>query len=90
VRSSRVVLFGTATMVGAVLGWTVARLETSRHAGSLFDRRPRRRYAALVALESRRGPETIQLLRDYLRWERQPLLRQRARGLLRRLESALA
>ena len=35
------------------------------------------------------GVETVRLLRDYLEWESQPMLRRRAEGILRRLEAAL-
>jgi hypothetical protein len=34
--------------------------------------------------------DTARLLRDYLAWERQPMLRRRAEMILKRLESALA
>jgi hypothetical protein len=33
--------------------------------------------------------ETVRLLRDYVSWERQPVLRRRAETILRRLESNL-
>ena len=35
------------------------------------------------------GVETIRLLRDYLEWERHPVLRRRAKGIVRRMEAAL-
>jgi hypothetical protein len=35
------------------------------------------------------GVETVRLLRDYLEWERHPVLRRRARGIVRRMEAAL-
>jgi hypothetical protein len=33
--------------------------------------------------------ETVRLLRDYLAWERQPVLRRRAHAILRGLEATL-
>jgi hypothetical protein len=49
-----------------------------------------RRLAALGYLAGQEGVETARLLRDYLAWERQPMLRRRAEGILKRLESTLA
>jgi hypothetical protein len=34
--------------------------------------------------------ETVRLLRDYLAWERQPMLRRRAEAIVRRMEATLA
>ena len=39
---------------------------------------------------ARAGVETVRLLRDYLAWERQPVLRRRAEAILRRMEATLA
>lgn len=89
-RGSRLLLAGTATAVGAALGWAVARHKVERSRGSLFHALPRRRLAALAALETRATTDTLHVLRDYLSWERQPMLRRRATRLLRRLEGRLA
>ena len=42
------------------------------------------------ALAGQTGVDTIRLLRDYLAWERQPVLRRRAQAILRGLEASLA
>lgn len=88
-RGSRLVLAGTATVVGLALGWTVARHQVERHRGSLFHPRVHRRLAALAALETHATTDTLHVLRDYVRWEQQPTLRRRAGRLLRRLEARL-
>jgi hypothetical protein len=49
-----------------------------------------RRLAALGYLAGQDGVETARLLRDYLAWERQPVLRRRAEAILKRLQSTLA
>ena len=49
-----------------------------------------RRLAALGYLAGQAGVETARLLRDYLAWERHPMLRRRAEGILKRLQSTLA
>jgi hypothetical protein len=49
-----------------------------------------RRLGALGYLAGQTGVDTIRLLRDYLAWERQPVLRRRAQAILRGLESSLA
>lgn len=55
----------------------------------LFSANPVRRYAAVSYLGARPSVDTARLLRDYLRWEPIPLLRRRARRVLRALEAAL-
>jgi hypothetical protein len=60
-----------------------------KHQEDLFSPRPLRRLAALGNLAASEGVETVRLLRDYLEWESQPMLRRRAEGILRRLEAAL-
>ena len=69
----------------------VAQRRLATHQRDLFSPRPLRRLGALGYL-SRGGPsvDTIRLLRDYLAWERQPVLRRRAQAILRGLESSLA
>ena len=49
-----------------------------------------RRLAALGYLAGQDGVETARLLRDYLAWERQPVLRRRAEAILKRLKTTLA
>lgn len=74
---------------GAVLGLRLAGGHRRRHRHHLFSPRPLRRLAALGGLADGAGVETVRLLRDYLEWESHPMLRRRARAVLRRLEVAL-
>ena len=45
--------------------------------------------AALGFLAGQNEVETVRLLRDYLAWERQPMLRRRAEAIVRRMEATL-
>ncbi len=81
------VLLGVAA--GAALGWVLAEGHLGRHRQDLFSPRPLRRFAALGNLAAEGNVETVRLLRDYLEWERHPVLRRRAAGIVRRLEAAL-
>ncbi|HWA57573.1 MAG TPA: hypothetical protein VG692_09985 [Gemmatimonadales bacterium] len=74
---------------GAAAGWLLAQDRIRHHRTDLFSRRPLRRMAALAGLRAEPGVETIRLLRDYLEWERHPVLRRRAKGIVRRMEAAL-
>lgn len=78
-----------AVMAGAALGWAAAGGWERKNRGDLFHPRPLRRLAALGWLERQPGAETLGLLRDYLVWERAPLLRRRASALLRRFEATV-
>lgn len=82
-----------AVMAGAVLGlaagWIWGQQHQGRHRTDLFSPKPLRRLSALGYLAGQGGIETVRLLQDYLTWERQPLLRRRAEGLVRRLEATL-
>lgn len=91
VRSS----WGTLGLValGVALGtaagfcaWSQQQI-SSRQA--LFHASPRRRLAALGYLRAQPSVDSARLLREYLRWEPLPLLRRRARGVLRRTERLL-
>ena len=75
--------------LGVALGWAVAARHVGRHRDALFSPKPLSRLAALTALAEGGGAETVWLLRDYLAWERVPLLRRRAATIVRRLETAL-
>ena len=55
----------------------------------LFSPHPMSRYHALSYLAARPSVDTARLLRDYLRWETHPLLRRRARRVLRAVEASL-
>ena len=78
-----------AVMAGVALGWAAAGYREHHHRRDLFHPRPLRRLAALGWLEQQPGADTLRLLRDYLAWERIPLLQRRAGGLLRRFEATL-
>lgn len=82
--------FAGGLLVGAVGGWILAQRRFANHRRDLFSPRPLRRLAALGFLAGQGGVETVRLLRDYLAWERQPMLRRRAEALVRRLETTLA
>jgi hypothetical protein len=86
---SRGFLFAGGAMVGAAAGWVLAQRRLTFHRRDLFSPRPMRRLAALGYLAGQGGVETVRLLRDYVSWERQPVLRRRAETILRRLESNL-
>jgi hypothetical protein len=82
-------LAAAAVVAGVAIGWLVAGRRERLHRADLFHPRPLRRLAALGWLEGQPGAETLRLLRDYLVWERVPLLQRRAGGLLRRFEATL-
>ena len=87
-RNHEWVLIGLA--IGAAVGalaWSGAQHAYRR---DLFSRHPLRRLAALGHLAGRRSVETVQLLREYIAWERQPALRRRAVRMLRDAERAVA
>jgi len=86
---SRGLLFASGAMVGAAAGWVLAQRRLTFHRRDLFSPRPMRRLAALGYLAGQGDVETVRLLRDYVSWERQPVLRRRAETILRRLESNL-
>ncbi len=86
---SRRVAVALGVAAGAVMGWMLAQNHVDRHRQDLFSPRPLRRLAALAALAGQQRAETVQLLRDYLEWERHPLLRRRAQTIVRRSEAAL-
>jgi hypothetical protein len=77
-------------MLGATAGWVLAQRRLTFHRRDLFSPRPMRRLAALGYLAGQGGVETARLLRDYLSWERQTVLRRRAEAILKRLEDTLA
>jgi len=87
---SRGLLFGGGAVLGAAAGWVLAQRRLTFHRRDLFSPRPMRRLAALGYLAGQDEVETARLLRDYLAWERQPMLRRRAEAILKRLQSTLA
>ncbi|MGH7525454.1 MAG: hypothetical protein ACREMX_01990 [Gemmatimonadales bacterium] len=87
---SRGWLFAGGVALGAVAGWVLAQRRLTFHQRDLFSPRPLRRLAALGFLAGESGVDTVRLLRDYLAWERQPILRRRAEAIVRRMEATLA
>jgi len=80
-----------AVGAAAALGALLVRDQISRHQRDLFSPHPLRRLAALGYLGGRPASvDNILLLRDFLAWERRPLLRRRATTLLARMQSSLA
>ena len=55
----------------------------------LFSHHPVRRFAAISYLGARPSVDTVRLLKDYIAWEPHPLLRRRARRVLRAVEQIL-
>jgi hypothetical protein len=86
---SRGLLFTSGAVLGAAAGWVLAQRRLTFHRRDLFSPRPMRRLAALGYLSGQGDVETVRLLRDYLSWERQQVLRRRAEAILRRMESSL-
>jgi hypothetical protein len=87
---SRGVLFAAMASAGLVAGWMYAQHRLAHHKRDLFSRHPLRRMAALQFLAGQGGVETVRLLRDYVSWEMQPMLRRRGEALLRRMQASLA
>ena len=88
-RSLRPVAFSLSALAGITLGWALAQRYLDRHQAALFSPHRRRRHAALGYLAGRPAPDTLRLLRDYLSWERHPVLRRRARRIVQELERSL-
>jgi hypothetical protein len=86
---SRSWLFAGGAVMGAAAGWLLAQQRFTYHRRDLFSPRPLRRLAALGFLAGQNEVETVRLLRDYLAWERQPMLRRRAEAIVRRMEATL-
>lgn len=74
-------------LLAGALGWSAAQHAYRRE---LFSRHPLRRLAALGHLAGRPTLATAQLLREYIAWERRPMLRARAVRLLRNVEQVVA
>lgn len=85
----RSLVLAVAASAGVVTGWLLAQGYLERHRAALFSPRARRRHAALGYLAGRPSPEGLRALRDYLAWERHPMLRRRALRVVREVELAL-
>ncbi|MEP6572567.1 MAG: hypothetical protein ABJD11_07715 [Gemmatimonadota bacterium] len=88
-NSARTMFFVGGAAAGLAAGWLLAQRTLERHRRDLFSPRPLRRLAALGYLAGQHGVETVRLLRDYLRWESQPMLRRRAEAIVQRMEATL-
>ena len=86
---SRSLLFLGGAMAGAALGWYLAQRHMGRHRQDLFSPKPLWRFAAVGYLAGQHGIETVRLLRDYLLWESEPVLRRRAEAIAARMEATL-
>ncbi len=76
-----------AVAAAAALGALLVRDQITRHRRDLFSSHPLRRLAALGYIASRSASvDSILLLRDFIAWEQQALLRRRAAALLARME----
>lgn len=87
---SRGLVFTVMAGLGLAAGWMLAQQRLMHHRRDLFSRHPLRRMAALQFLAGQGGVETVRLLRDYVSWEMQPMLRRRGEALLRRMQASLA
>jgi len=79
-----------AAVLGLVAGIGLAQHSISRYRRALFSTRPLKRLSALGYLSAHPSVDTVRLLRDYIAWERQPMLRRRAEAIARRMEAKLA
>jgi hypothetical protein len=90
-RIGRIVGFTVlAAAASVVLGALLVRDQLSRHRRELFSAQPLHRLAALTYL-GRLPPsvDSVLLLRDFVAWERRPMIRKRAVSLLARIEQSL-
>lgn len=79
-----------AAIAASILGVLVVRDQMSRHRRDLFSSRPLRRLAALGYMAgSAPSVDAVRLLRDYIAWEPQPLIRRQAIQVLNRMEQSL-
>jgi len=83
----KAMLIGLA--VGTTAGVIIAQQSIGRHRRDLFSDRPLRRLSALGYLKSSPSVDAVNLLHDYLTWEKHPVLRRRAKAVLRRMEAKL-
>lgn len=75
-----------SAVLGAAGGWLLAGSHNRAHRQELFARSSWRRFAALGWLERHGDAGALPLLRDYVAWEREPMLQRRGRRVLARLE----
>lgn len=87
-RTAGLALAGAVAV--SALGVLLIRDQVNRHRRDLFSPRPLRRLAALTYIGRHPHIENAHLLRDFLGWETEPMLRRRAASILERIERALA
>lgn len=78
-------------MAGAAVVTLLVRDQISRHRRNLFSPMAFRRLAALQHMAGAEpSVDNITVLRDFVAWEPRPLLRNRALGIVRRMETEAA
>lgn len=87
---SRKLLFLGSALLGAGAGWYLVQRQMAQGKADLFSPQPLKRLSALGYLAGQEEVGTVRLLRDYLAWESQPMLRRRAQSILRRMEATFA
>jgi hypothetical protein len=84
---------GLTILAAAVAGGIIAlivRDQIARHRRDLFSPRTLRRLAALGHMRREAASvDSIRVLRDFIAWEPRPLLRERARVILARMENEI-
>lgn len=79
-----------AALAASALGVLFVRDQMSRHRRNLFSSRPLRRLAALGYIAGGQpSVDAVRLLRDYIAWEQQPLIRRQAIQVLNKMEQNL-
>jgi hypothetical protein len=87
VQALRMAAFGfLGGLAFGVVGWSQ---QVHQHRKRLFSASPLRRLAALGYLSGQPSVDTARLLRDYVGWERQSVLRRRGELVLRQMEQDL-
>ncbi|MEO8294495.1 MAG: hypothetical protein ABI613_03190 [Gemmatimonadota bacterium] len=86
---SRTLVFLGGAMLGLTAGWLVGQRQLVKSREDLFSPQPLKRLSALGFISGLPAVDTVRLLRDYLAWESQPMLRHRAQRILRRIEATL-
>lgn len=88
IRSTGLVILTAGAL--AALGALVVRDQIARHRRDLFSSRALQRFAALGYIAGLGASvELVHLLRDFVAWEPNQLLRRRARQILERMERQL-
>lgn len=79
-----------ATVAAGAVVALIVRDQESRHRHNLFSPHAFRRLAALGHLSRADSSVAyVRLLRDFMAWEQRPLLRQRSRAIVNRMEGEI-